>query len=388
MVSERALGLKKSAILSFAKLVREHAGKDVVRLDIGDTDLHTPHVIQEATISAIKAGRTHYEGVSRGLPELRNAICRSYKQKYGLNYSPDNVLVCPGGVSALYVTMFALCDEDDEVIITDPAWEIYETQLLAHGINPVKIALCEENDWKPDVDELSRVISGRTKAMILNSPNNPTGGILERKDLENIVSCVKYNDLFIISDEVYDTIIYDGKHTPLAEFEEARDRTITINSFSKSHAMTGWRVGYALGPREVIDQMEKLARNIWTCIPPFIQLGASVAHESPKAMLEEYTKRREIVMQSLMDMNIPCSVPKGGFYAFPDISQFCQSSEEFALYLLNQHGVAVIPGSCFGSRGEGHIRISFASSSSNDLKKGMERIGEGIARYQPQITNH
>ncbi|MBI4451628.1 aminotransferase class I/II-fold pyridoxal phosphate-dependent enzyme [Candidatus Woesearchaeota archaeon] len=387
MVSQRVQDLKKSSILAFAQEVKrlQQEGADLVRLDMGDTNLPTPAGIVQATKTALDEGRTHYDGVSRGILPLRKALAAHYSERHNRKYSPENFLMTTGGVAALSVTFYALADIGDEIIITDPSWELYESQLLEMGITPVRIRLHEENKWKPQNEEISNALSDKTRAILLNSPSNPTGSMLSKTDLECIVSIASSHRTrpYVVSDEVYEEIVFEGQHTPLASVTDYSN-IITIGSFSKSHAMTGWRAGYVIGPCEVVDQMEKKARTQWTCLPSFIQHGLVGFHAAEHTLApnrDEYRERRGIVMQELEKIGLPCVVPAGGFYAFPDVSRISKDSERLCRHLL-EHGVAVIPGACFGKYGEGHIRISFASSPKPAIIEGMHRLAHGLERYK------
>lgn len=353
--------------------------KDVIRLEVGEPDFDTPNHIKEAAKKALDEGFTHYTPFI-GIEELRVAIAEKIKAESGYEVDPDKeIAITPGACSAIYCTVLSTVNPGEKVLIPDPGWPHYEPCVRMAGGIPQHYPLLEGNDFRVDVDDLSKRIDEKTKAIIINSPSNPTGSVLTRKDIEGIAQIAEENDLIVISDEVYEKIIYDNaEHISIASFPNMRERTITINAFSKTYAMTGWRIGYAIAREEIISQMAKLILYTSTCANSIGQKAAIAALRNPQncvyEMVKEYKRRRDFIVKRLNEIpGISCKVPRGAFYAFPNIKEFGMSSSDFALYLLDNAKVSTVPGSSFGKFGEGYLRISYATTLEN-LEEAMNRI--------------
>jgi aspartate/methionine/tyrosine aminotransferase len=389
MFARRMRNLKESGILTFSKKARElqAKGADIIRLDMGNVSLNTPQEVGKWATEALEEGHTRYEGVSTGFPELRQAICDHYWKSYGVKFEPEEVAVTPGAMAATYTTFTLLCDEGDEVILTDPAWEVYESQISTTLAKPRKVSLEENEGWRLKPGALSTVTNPNTKLLVLNSPNNPTGSLLGEGEFDEIVSACSGHDFKILWDEPYKDTVYEGKHHTLAEYEELGDRIITAGSLSKSHAMTGWRVGYLISrEREFMRKVESIARINWTCLPPFIQKAATRIFQDPsvsggrEALLDEYRRRRDLTMKILGDGDIPCVKPKGAIYTFPNIGKTGLDSFAASDALLTKEGVAVVPGGYFGERGLKNVRICFTAPTSEEaLSEGLNRFVTGVS---------
>lgn len=350
---------------------------DLISLTLGEPNFDTPQNIIDAGKKALDEGYTHYTP-NAGITELREAIANSYKH-YSEDYSYENVMITIGGMEALYLSMVTTLNPGDEVIIPDPGYANYEGQLQMLGVKPVKVPLYEENDFKIKAEDIENAITPKTKAILLNYPSNPLGSVLDKEDILEIAEVIKKHDLVVYSDEVYDKIMYDGhEHYSLAQIPEIRDQVLIINSLSKTYAMTGWRLGYIVGSKEIISEMPKLQEAIVSCVPTFIQKAAVEAIENSQdaaeEMLAHYTRRRDILIDGLNKIpGISCLKSPGSFYAFPNIKAFGKTSMEFAMDLLTEAKVLVVPGSAFGEMGEGYLRIVFAASD-EDLKEALRRI--------------
>lgn len=374
-LSEKVLSIKPSGIRKFFDLVAEK--KDVISLGVGEPDFDTPWHIRDEGIYAFEKGRTFYTSNS-GLKELRIEICNYLKRKYNLNYEPlTETIVTVGGSEAIDLALRALVNEGDEVIIPEPCYVSYKPCAILANAKPVTVNLKAENNFKITASELKNVITDKTKAIILSFPNNPTGAIMEKNDLEEIAKVIKEKNIYVISDEIYAELTYNGKHHSIAEIEGMKERTIVINGFSKAYAMTGWRLGYACGPNEIISQMTKIHQFAIMCAPTVSQYAAVEALKNGdkdiEMMKESYNQRRRFLLNSFKEMDIPCFEPFGAFYVFPCIKKFNMTSEEFAMKFLEKENVAVIPGNAFGDSGEGYIRISYAYSI-DKLKTAMEKM--------------
>ena len=358
--------------------------KDAISLGVGEPDFDTPWHIREEGIYSLEKGRTFYTS-NAGLAELKEEICKYLGRKFELFYNPKNeVLVTVGGSEAIDIALRAMLNPGDEVLIPQPSYVSYEPcVVLADGV-PVTIQLLEENDFKLTRQQLLDAITDKTKILILPFPNNPTGSIMDSEDLADIIDIIIEKDLFVISDEIYSELTYGKKHVSVASFAGMKERTITINGFSKSYAMTGWRLGYAAGPKLIIEQMTKIHQFAIMCAPTTSQYAAIEAmrhgDDDVSRMREEYDNRRRFLVSALRDMGLECFEPFGAFYVFPNIKKLGMSSDEFANRLLQEEKVAVVPGTAFGSCGEGFIRISYAYSIEN-LKEALERIGRFVLRY-------
>ena len=360
----------------------EDEGKHIVHLEIGEPDFDTPENIAEKGIEAIKKGYTHYTP-SQGMPELREAIASYISKTRHIDVSPEEVIVTPGGKDIIFFTMMALLKEGDEVIIQNPAYYTYETDAKLFGAKPVPLPLLEENDFSFDRTLLKKLITPKTKLIALISPANPTGNMLSKEDFESIAEQAIKNDIYVLSDEIYSRIVYEGEFSSIASANGMKDHTILLDGFSKTYAMTGWRLGYGVANKKLIKIFNKFMLASNSCVPAFTQIAGIEALTGPQDRVEEmrkeYKKRRDVIVEGLNSIpNISCKKPKGAFYAFPNIKKFGMSSNEFALYLLNNAGVAVMPGSTFGKFGEGYLRISYANSI-DELKEAVSRIRKAAA---------
>lgn len=380
-LAEKVLNIKPSGIRKFFDLVAEKKG--VISLGVGEPDFDTPWHIRDEGIYAFEKGRTFYTSNS-GLKELRIEICNYLKRKFNLTYDPlMETLVTVGGSEAIDLAFRALINEGDEVIIPEPCYVSYKPCAILANAKPVVIDLKAENDFRLTAKELRDAITDKTKILVLAFPNNPTGAIMERKDLEEIAKVVIEKDIYVVSDEIYAELTYKGKHTSIAEIDGMRDRTILINGFSKAYAMTGWRLGYACGPKEIIQQMTKIHQFAIMCAPTVSQYAAVEALKNGDSdiemMKEAYNQRRQFLLNSFKEMDIPCFEPYGAFYVFPCIKKYGMTSEEFAMKFLEEENVAVVPGTAFGDSGEGFLRISYAYSIDN-LKVAMEKLKKFVNR--------
>lgn len=374
-ISNVVKDIKPSGIRKFFDIAKNIEG--AISLGVGEPDFDTPWHIREEGIYTLEQGKTIYTS-NQGLKELRLEISNYMKRKYNLSYSWDSdILVTVGGSEAIDVALRAMINPGDEVIITTPCYVSYEPCALLAGAKVKTIPLKNENEFRLTASELEESITDKTKILIINYPNNPTGAIMEYSDLEAISKVIIKHDLFVISDEIYSELSYYNNHVSIANIPNMKERSIVINGFSKSYSMTGWRLGYACGPKDIIAQMTKIHQFAIMCAPTNSQYAAVEALKNGDndvlEMRESYNERRRYLLHRLKEMGLPCFTPKGAFYVFPDIRKFGLSSEEFALRLLNEEKVVVVPGSAFGESGEGFIRISYAYSV-EDLKKALERV--------------
>lgn len=382
-LSQKVLNLKFSGIRAFFDMANEIP--DVISLGVGEPDFDTPWHIREAGIQALQSGKTFYTS-NAGLQELRAAISSYTKRKTGLTYNPENqIIVTVGGSEAIDLALRALLNAGDEVIYLEPGFVSYYPCIkLADGV-PVPIRLTEENRFRLKPEQLEAAVTPKSKVLILSYPNNPTGAVMEKEDLEALLPVIQKHDLIVISDEIYGELTYGVKHCSIAGLPGMEQRTIIINGFSKSFAMTGWRLGYALGNHEIIEQMVKIHQFAVMCAPTISQYAAIEAMEQGdgdiEAMRESYDQRRKFLYHELQRLGLPCFEPQGAFYMFPNIREFGLSSGEFALKLLKEEKVAVVPGDSFGECGEGFVRISYAASLQN-LKEAVNRIFRFLSRYR------
>ncbi len=359
--------------------------KDAISLGVGEPDFDTPWHIREEGIYSLERGRTYYTS-NAGLKELKEEISEYQKRRFGLDYNPSGeIYVTVGGSEAIDGALRAMLDSGDEVIIPQPSYVSYEPcVVLADGV-PVVIELKEEDEFKLKKEQLEEAITDKTKVLILPFPNNPTGAIMTEKDLEGIAEVILKHDLFIISDEIYSELTYGSRHVSIASFPGMKERTIVINGFSKSYAMTGWRLGYACGPKVILDQMLKIHQFAIMCAPTTSQYAAVEAlrngDDDVGYMRNEYDRRRKFLIKALRGMGMECFEPFGAFYVFPCIKKYGMSSDEFAEALLTEEKLAVVPGTAFGGCGEGFIRISYAYSI-EDLKNALERLERFINRHK------
>ena len=381
LLSEKVVNIKPSGIRKFFDLVAEK--KDVISLGVGEPDFDTPWHIREEGIYAFEKGRTFYTSNS-GLKDLRIEICNYLKRRFNLSYDAlSETLVTVGGSEAIDLAFRALINDGDEVIIPEPCYVSYKPCAILAGAKVVTIDLKVENNFKLTADELKNAITDKTKLLVIPFPNNPTGAVLDERDVEELAKICIEKDIFVVTDEIYAELTYKDRHYSIAAVPGMKERTIYINGFSKAYAMTGWRLGYTCAVPEVIKQMTKIHQFAIMCAPTISQYAAIEALKNGdpdvKTMKEAYNQRRRFLMKSFEEMGLPCFEPFGTFYVFPCIKKFNMSSEEFAMKFLEEENVAVVPGSAFGDSGEGFLRISYAYSIEN-LKVAMEKLAKFISR--------
>lgn len=377
--------MKPSGIRKFFDVVAEMP--DAISLGVGEPDFDTPWHIREAGIYSLEQGRTFYTSNS-GLMELRGEIAAYYSRRQGITYDPENeIFVTVGGSEAIDMAMRAMCDPGDEVIIPEPCYVSYVPCVDLAGGVPVTISLKEENEFRLTPEELLSAITPKTKILMLAFPNNPTGAIMEREDLEKIAKIVIEKDIYVVSDEIYSELTYGHEHVTIASLPGMRERTVIINGFSKAYAMTGWRLGFAAGPANILSQMLKLHQYAIMCAPTTSQYAGVEAlrngDEDIKKMRESYNQRRRFLLKELNDMGLTCFEPLGAFYVFPSIKSTGMTSDEFANKLLAEEKLAVVPGTAFGDCGEGFIRISYAYSL-DELREALGRIRSFVERHKGQ----
>ncbi|MEO8286359.1 MAG: pyridoxal phosphate-dependent aminotransferase [Chloroflexota bacterium] len=355
----------------------EAEGKPIIHLEIGEPDFDTPTHVRHAAAEALEQGYTHYTGAT-GIPELREAIAAYAGKNRGLHFEAANVVVTPGAKPIMFYAIMALIEPGDEVIYPNPGFPIYESMINFMGGIAVPLQLSENRDFRINLDELANKISSKTRLLIINSPHNPTGGVLTKDDLQAIAKLAVKHDIMVLADEIYSEIVYDGEHHTILTFPGMMERTILLDGFSKTFAMTGWRMGYGIFPGEMIPHISRLIINSVSCTSAFSQRGAIQALTGPRdevdQMLHAFAARRELVYKGLNSIpGLRCNKPEGAFYAFPNITDTGLESRAYADYLLREADVAVLPGTSFGEYGEGYIRISFANSEAN-LAEAMKRI--------------
>ena len=384
LLSYKVTGIKPSGIRRFFDIANEL--EDVISLGVGEPDFDTPWHVREEGIYSLQKGRTFYTA-NAGLKELRQEICRYIERKQGVAYNPmTEALVTIGGSEAIDLAMRALLNPGDEVIFCEPCYVSYlPCIVLSNGV-PVRIPLKEENQFRLTPEELEAAITPKTKAIILSFPNNPTGAVMSREDLEAIAKVILKHNIVVISDEIYSELTYTGnRHVSIVEIEGMKERTVLINGFSKAFAMTGWRMGYALAPEVLMKQMIKIHQFTIMAAPTISQYAGIDAlkncDDDVIEMRESYNQRRRYLLKKMEELGIPCFEPFGAFYIFPNISQFGMTSEEFATKLVQEERVAVVPGSAFGESGEGFVRISYAYSL-DSLKKAIERLESFIHKLR------
>lgn len=382
-LSKRIEEVQPSGIRKFFDIVSER--KDAISLGVGEPDFDTPWHIREEGIYSLEKGRTFYSS-NAGLMELREEICKYLHRKQGLTYDPkEEVFVTVGGSEAIDLALRVMLDPGDEVLVPQPSYVSYHPCAYMAGGVPVVLELKAENEFKLTRQELLEAITEKTKILVLPFPNNPTGAIMTRQELSELVDVIIEKDIYVLSDEIYSELTYNGNHTSIAEFPGMQERTILINGFSKAYAMTGWRLGYAAGPEKIISQMVKLHQYAIMCAPTTSQYAAVEAlrngDEDVAYMRDSYNERRRFLMHSFQEMGLECFEPFGAFYVFPCIKQFGMTSEEFANQLLEEENVAVVPGTAFGDCGEGFVRISYAYSLEK-LKEALSRIDAFMKRRQ------
>ncbi len=382
-LSDKIIGIEPSGIRKFFDIVSEM--KDAISLGVGEPDFDTPWHIREEGIYSLERGRTFYTS-NAGLKELREEICGYLARRSQIQYnSQKEVIITVGGSEAIDLVFRAVINPGDEVLIPQPSFVSYLPCAVLAGATPVIIELKEENEFRLTKEQLLSHITPKTKVLVFPFPNNPTGAIMERKDLEEIVQVIIEKDILVLSDEIYSELTYGTPHVSIASFPGMKERTILINGFSKAYAMTGWRLGYAAGPAEIMEQMLKIHQFAIMCAPTNSQYAAIEAlkngEKDIQIMRESYDQRRRYLVHTLRDMGLSCFEPFGAFYAFPCIKKFGLTSDEFATRLLNEEKVAIVPGTAFGSCGEGFLRISYAYSL-EDLKRALGRLERFVKRLE------
>ena len=384
-VAKKVTQIEPSGIRKFFDIVSEM--QDAISLGVGEPDFDTPWSVREEGIYSLERGRTFYTA-NAGLKELRIEIGNYISRKYDLHYDAvHEIMVTVGGSEAIDLALRAMVDPGDEVLIPQPSYVSYLPCAVMADAKPVIINLKEENEFKLTRKELEESITDKTKILVLPFPNNPTGGIMTKEELEELAPVIIEHDLYVISDEIYAELTYKGRHVSIASLPGMHDRTVTINGFSKAFAMTGWRLGYAIAPKMIMDQMIKLHQFAIMCAPTNSQFAAVEAlkncDDEVAKMVEAYDQRRRFLIDALRGMGLECFEPFGAFYVFPSIKKFGLSSDEFASRLLREEKLAVVPGTAFGDCGEGFLRISYAYSLT-DLKKGLERLQRFINKLQTE----
>ena len=382
-LSDKITKIKPSGIRRFFDIVSEM--EDAISLGVGEPDFDTPWHIRDEGIYSLEKGKTFYTS-NAGIKELRQEICKYYARKYGVMYDPlKETLVTVGGSEGIDLALRCMLNPGDEVIIPTPCYVSYEPcTIMADGV-PVILPLKNENQFRLTPEELEGAITEKTKVLILAFPNNPTGAIMEKKDLEEIAEVIKKHNILVMSDEIYSELTYKGEHISIASLPDMKERTILINGFSKSYAMTGWRLGYACGNKDIISQMIKIHQFAIMCAPTISQYAAVEAlkngDDDVRMMRESYNQRRRFLLNAFKEMNLECFEPFGAFYVFPSIKEFGMTSEEFATRFLEEENVAAIPGTAFGDCGEGYLRISYAYSIEK-LKIAMERLSNFVNKLR------
>lgn len=368
---------------AFDVLVRarqlEAAGKNIIHLEIGEPDFDTPENIVDAAVDALHNGAHHY-GPAAGTPEFRKAIAADISKRRGIQVDPSEVVVTPGAKPIIFYAILALIDPEDEVLYPNPGFPIYESMINYVGGRAVPIPLKEENDWSLDIDELARKVSSKTKLLIINSPHNPTGGVIPLADLQRISELAHRYDFLVLSDEIYCRVLYSPKYDSIAALPGMKERTIVLDGFSKIYAMTGWRLGFGVMPADLAAQFSKLQTNCASCTATFTQLAGIEAltgsQEKPEEMVEEFRRRRDLMVNGLNEIpGFSCKVPQGAFYVFPNVKKLGLPSKKLADLLLEEGGVACLSGTAFGEFGEGYLRFSYANSQEN-LQEALRRVGK------------
>ena len=369
-------------VLAKARLL-EAEGMDIVHLEIGEPDFDTPSNIVDAGADALSNGFTHY-GPSPGLGEVRERIAREISETRDISVTGDNVVITPGGKPIMFFTIMALVDTGDEVLYPNPGFPIYESMIRFVGGVPVPMRLYESKDFNINVDEVASQITDKTRLMIINSPNNPCGSIIAREDLEALAGLAKEHGITVMSDEIYSRFLYRGQHDSVASFPGMREQTIILDGFSKTYAMTGWRIGFGVMPLELVEPISRLVTNSVSCTASFTQMAVMEAMNGPQddayAMVAEFKKRRDIMVEGLNRIRgVRCAMPQGAFYVFPSVEETGLTSHDFADRLLSEGGVASLAGESFGQFGEGYVRFSFANSAEN-IEKALNRIEDFVGK--------
>lgn len=362
----------------------ERQGKEIVHLEIGEPDFPSPDSAVEAGIAALRSGLTKYT-TPPGLPELRARIAEVEGLRRGLTVSPEQVVVTPGAKPIIFYTILATAQEGEEVLCPDPGFPIYESAIRFAGAKPVLYPLRESNNFRIELDSIARLLSPRTRLVILNSPNNPTGGVESAENLAGLADLLRPSNAWVLSDEIYGHFIFEGRHVSISSFDGMPGRTVILDGFSKTYSMTGWRLGFGIMPPELVPHLVRLVVNSVSCTPAFTQkagLGAlETRSQTIPRMIEEYRRRRDLIVEGLNAIpGVRCRAPQGTFYAFPNVSSFGRKSKEVADYLLQEAGLACLAGTAFGAQGEGYLRLSFATSL-DKIRVGLERMASALARF-------
>lgn len=359
----------------------EADGKNIIHLQIGEPDFNTPKNIIDAGVRALQGGYTHYTP-NTGLLEAKEAVVEYVKKYKNIDTDPEEVVIVPGGKPTMFFAILALVEPGDEVIYPNPGYPIYESLIRFAGGVPVPMPLMEENDFRVDIEDFKSKINSKTKMVIINSPANPTGGLLSKEDIENIAELLVGKGIFVLSDEIYDRMVYEGKPTSIATIPGMKDYTIILDGFSKTYAMTGWRMGFGIMHRDIVKKVDRLISNSTSNTAAFSQIAGIEALSGPQddvlKMLAEFKRRRDFIVEGLNSIDkISCKIPKGAFYVFPNIKGIGMKSEELSDYILEKANVAVLDGASFGEYGEGHLRLSYATSMEN-IEKAISRIDKAL----------
>lgn len=385
-VAEVVQKLRPSGIRKFFDLIERTEG--VISLGVGEPDYITPEVVREACSHALEKGITKYTSNS-GIPELREEIAQYLQSRFGVQYAPDQIIITVGVSEAVDLALRAIINPGDEILIGEPCYVSYAPGVSLAGGVPVLVPARAEEKFKLKKKDIISHISSKTKAILLSYPNNPTGAIMEKSDLEEIAQVARNYNLLVISDEVYAELTYGRKHVSISTLDGMKERTILLNGFSKAFAMTGWRLGYAAGPKEIIDAMLKIHQYTMLCAPSLSQFAAVTALREGMSFIDEmvndYDKRRRMIVKGLRELGLPCFEPQGAFYVFPSIKGTGMTSEEFCEKLLFEEKVAVVPGNAFGPSGEGHIRCCYAAAQ-EDIEEALERIRRFLNNHQQPKT--
>ena len=362
----------------------EAKGKKIVHLELGEPDFSTPDHVVEAAVAALRDGWHHYTP-SSGIAPLREAIAEEISRTRKIQVEPEEVVVTPGAKPIMFFSLLALVQEGDEVIYPNPGFPIYESMISYAGARPVPVPLREEREFRMDLEELAGLIGSKTRMLILNSPSNPTGSVLQQEDLAEVAKILADRDILILSDEIYSHILYEGTHASITSFPGMKERTIILEGFSKTYAMTGWRLGYGVMSPPLAEQITKLMINSNSCTAAFTQMAGIQAlrgdHAPVSKMVETFRRRRDRVVELLNGIDgISCGTPRGAFYVFPNVRELTDNSSELATFLLHEAGVAVLGGTAFGQYGEGYLRLSYATSMVI-LEEGISKIAQGVKRY-------
>lgn len=360
----------------------EATGKEIIHLEIGEPDFDTPEFIRKAAQNAIDSGFTHYTPAA-GMPEVRQVVADYLSKKTGVSYRAENIVITPGAKPVMFLCILALIETGDEVIYPNPGFPIYESAARFVGGKAVPYPLEEAEGFKMGGEKLKKLVGDKTRMLILNSPHNPTGAVMGKKELEGVYDVIKNRDIWVLSDEIYSRILYGGKHVSIASFPQMAERTIVLDGMSKAYAMTGWRLGFGAMPEKLAEAVTKLAINDFSCTAAFGQKAIEAALTGPQdevdKMVSEFKARRDLILSGLKEIpRLSVTVPEGAFYVFPSIKGFRKSSKEMADYLLEGAGVACLSGTAFGKHGEGYIRFSYANSQAN-IKKALEKVKKALS---------